>query len=88
MENNSNFLLQKQNMGELKICPFCSERNNVKSKPLNTVYLMVYFQCKECERYFYITSINKGIKNVYFKRDDEIKESQYNLLLQEQGKLF
>jgi uncharacterized CHY-type Zn-finger protein len=88
LENNENFIQEQMNNGEYKICPFCSNRFKPQTKRINTVYMYVYSECSECERYLVVRTTHNTIKKVYFKQSNEVDKKKYNSLFNEQQSLL
>jgi uncharacterized CHY-type Zn-finger protein len=88
LENNENFLAEQMNNGEYKICPFCSARFKPDLKRINTVYMYVFKQCLECERYLVVKTTHSTIKKVYFKQQNEVTKKIFDSLMNKQESLF
>lgn len=88
LEPNHSFLLEQQNFGEWKICPFCSHRQKPKTKQLDSVNQYMYMECETCERFLLKKTVNKTIKKLYFVRTDEVSERRYKEIQNEQQTLI
>ena len=75
---NEDFLKQKENMENKKVCPCCSERNVIERKTVkDAIFVYVYqFVCLHCLKAFQFHTNSEKLSKVFFTNEMEVKRNK------------